>query len=67
MTHKLTITGMTCGHCQASVQQALEEVPGVKNAEVNLSAGTAEIEGDADTQALITAVEQEGYKASPAA
>ncbi len=67
MNHKLNITGMTCVHCQASVQKALETVPGVKKAEVDLSTGTAVIEGDTDTQALISAVEQEGYSASPAA
>jgi len=66
MNHKLNITGMTCGHCQASVQKALEGVPGVTKAEVNLSTGTAVVEGEADVSLLVTAVEQEGYGVSRA-
>ncbi len=64
--NKLTIEGMTCGHCQASVKSALESVPGVTNAAVDLSAGSAQVEGDADIQTLIRAVEEEGYSARPA-
>jgi len=64
--NKLTIEGMTCGHCQASVKSALEAVPGVTNAAVDLSAGSAQVEGDADIQTLIRAVEEEGYSARPA-
>ncbi len=64
--NKLTIEGMTCAHCQASVKGALEGVPGVTSAAVDLSAGAARVEGDADVQALIRAVEEEGYSARPA-
>lgn len=64
--NKLTVTGMTCDHCQSAVKSALESVPGVEKASVNLEAGTAEIEGNADTQALIHAIEEEGYNAKPA-
>ncbi len=34
----LKIDGMTCGHCVASVTEELNEVPGVSNVEVFLSA-----------------------------
>lgn len=64
--NKLTVTGMTCDHCQSAVKSALESVPGVDRASVNLEAGTAEVEGNADTQALIHAIEEEGYNAKPA-
>lgn len=64
--NKLTVEGMTCGHCQAAVKTALESVTGVTQAAVNLAAGTAEVEGDADVRALIRAVEEEGYRARPA-
>lgn len=64
MTVELNITGMSCGHCEKAVQNALKGVSGVENAEVNLSAGTATVEGTADVQALIAAVTEEGYGAS---
>ncbi|GGB77095.1 heavy-metal-associated domain-containing protein [Deinococcus soli (ex Cha et al. 2016)] len=60
---ELTITGMTCGHCQTSVTHALRAVPGVTGAQVNLSTGTATVQGSAQAEALIAAVLDEGYGA----
>lgn len=66
-TIRLNITGMTCGHCQKAVKEALEGVPGVQQADVDLDAGVATVEGSADLQVLIGAVEDEGYGATAAA
>lgn len=63
---QLKVEGMTCGHCQSAVKQALESVEGVEKAEVNLEQGTAQVVGSADTAKLIAAVEEEGYQASAA-
>jgi len=63
MSTELNISGMTCGHCQTAVTKALKNVPGVKNAQVDLQTGTALIEGQVDTQALVAAVTEEGYGA----
>ncbi|HCA27805.1 MAG TPA: heavy metal transport/detoxification protein [Betaproteobacteria bacterium] len=62
-TTKLSVTGMTCGHCVAAVAKALEKVPGVESAKVNLEQGQTVIEGEAVLQALIEAVREEGYGA----
>ena len=64
MTH-LKVNGMTCGHCQGAVKQALESVEGVQRAEVDLRSGTAKVEGSADVSTLVAAVEEEGYQAFP--
>jgi len=61
---KLNVEGMTCEHCQKAVKEALEGISGVDRAEVNLEAGSAQIHGSADTQVLISAVEDEGYTAT---
>lgn len=61
---KLEISGMTCDHCQHAVTSALASVEGVQRARVDLAEGTAEVEGDAPSAALIAAVENEGYQAS---
>jgi len=63
MSTELNISGMTCGHCQTAVTKALKNVPGVKNAQVDLQTGTALIEGQVDPQALVAAVTEEGYSA----
>lgn len=64
---KLKIEGMSCGHCVGAVRKALSAVPGVRQVtEVNLDSGEAVVEGEADLQALIAAVQDEGYEAREA-
>lgn len=61
----LKIEGMTCGHCEARVTKALEEVAGVTNAKVSLEEGTATVEfenGKVTEDTLIDAVEEVGYE-----
>ncbi len=62
----LTIKGMTCASCQIHVQKALQAVPGVDAASVNLMAHTAQITSTSplDPDTLITAVRNSGYDAS---
>ncbi len=61
----LKVEGMSCSHCSGAVESALNGIEGVK-AEVNLKKGLAYINlsKDVDTQTLIKAVEDAGYKAS---
>ncbi len=62
---QLKITGMTCGHCQQRVEQALRAVKGVYGATVDLGAGSAEVDLDdrTPTSSLTEAVEHAGYGA----
>ena len=64
-TCRLSISGMTCASCVKSVQQAIEQTPGVISAEVNFGTHTAQVRGSADPEALIHAVEDVGYGAEP--
>lgn len=62
---KLKITGMTCGHCVKHVKDALAKVPGVQGpVEVSLETGEAVVSGTPSIEALLAAVEEEGYSAS---
>lgn len=63
MTTELTVSGMTCGHCEQAVERALKGVPGVQAVRVDLQGGTATVRGEADPQALMAAVTDEGYGA----
>ncbi len=60
----LRITGMMCGHCEATVKRALEAVPGVAEATANHEAGTAEVllSQNVPEEALRQAVEAEDYE-----
>lgn len=63
MNKKMTIEGMSCGHCSARVEKALNGIPGVK-ATVNLEEKTAYIElgGNVSDDTLKKAVEDAGYE-----
>jgi Cu+-exporting ATPase len=62
----LRVSGMTCAACQIHVQHALESVPGVASASVNLMAHTAQVTAASivDPDALLTAIHNSGYEAS---
>ncbi|MFG6159011.1 heavy metal translocating P-type ATPase [Halomonas sp. 1390] len=64
-TRRFSISGMTCASCVKSVQQAIEQTPGVISAEVNFGTHTAQVRGSANPDALIHAVEDVGYGAEP--
>ncbi len=60
----LTIGGMHCATCAITIQDALTEVPGVSNAQVNFALGKATIDYDAGLASesdLKKAVENAGY------
>lgn len=62
---RLRVTGMTCGHCAASVERALRACSGVSAVSVDIAAGTARIHGEhLDAEKLIEAVKNSGYAAS---
>lgn len=64
-TIELNIDGMTCASCVGRVEKALQKVPGVLEASVNLANETASIEAvSANPAALVSAVEAAGYSAS---
>ena len=60
-TSTYTVTGMTCGHCVASVTEEVSEVAGVQDVEVDLESGRMVVTGEADDAAVRAAVEEAGY------
>jgi Cu+-exporting ATPase len=64
---ELTIGGMTCGNCARHVTEALQGVPGVRSAAVNLEGKSASVkwarEADQNDEALVHAVEKAGFEA----
>ena len=60
---EFAIEGMTCASCVARVERALQAVPGVSGAVVNLATERATVRGDASAQALLAAIDRAGYDA----
>jgi len=65
MAQTITVEGMTCGHCEGTVEDAVESVSGVLSASADREQDSVSVEGEADQDALIAAVEDAGYDATP--
>ena len=59
-----TVTGMSCAACSARVEKAVSQVSGVTSCSVSLLTNSMGVEGTADPQAVIAAVQAAGYGAS---
>ena len=62
---QFNVTGMSCAACSARVEKAVKSVPGVTGCSVSLLTNSMGVEGTAEDAAIIRAVEQAGYGASP--
>lgn len=65
-TTQYTVTGMTCGHCEASVREEVGQIAGVE--EIRVSAKTGELvvtaSRDLDDAEVLAAVDEAGYSAA---
>ena len=62
-----SVTGMSCAACSARVEKAVKKVPGVTSCSVSLLTNSMGVEGTASSAAIIQAVQEAGYGASPKA
>ena len=62
-----TVTGMSCAACSARVEKAVKAVPGVTGCSVSLLTNSMGVEGTASASAIVKAVQEAGYGASPKA
>ena len=60
----ITVEGMSCEHCEQTVEEALQDISGVSDVRADHEAESATIEGDPDSDAIVRAVEDAGYEAS---
>ena len=65
MTEKtFNVPDMSCGHCKAAVEGALNNRSGVERANADIATGTVEVsydEGTVTTEDLLGAIEEAGY------
>ncbi|MGK3954283.1 heavy-metal-associated domain-containing protein [Microbacterium sp. I2] len=60
-----TVTGMTCGHCEASVRGEVSKIEGVQDVRVSAASGSLTIvaSGEVADDAVLAAVDEAGYSA----
>ena len=63
-TRTLTVQGMTCGHCVASVTEEVQQISGVEHVDVVLETGAVTVTSSQplDDTAVRAAVEEAGYQ-----
>ena len=66
-TTTITVSGMTCGHCEAAVKEELSALGGVTEVAVDLNAGgdspvTITSAEELDEEAIRAAVDEAGYE-----
>ena len=63
-TTQFQVTGMTCGHCEMSVREEVQEVAGETGVEVSHQSGRLTVTSDqpVDEAAVVAAVEEAGYQ-----
>lgn len=63
MNLKFNITGMTCAACSARVEKVTSAIPGVSHVNVNLLAGTMQVEAENEScrDQIISAILNAGY------
>ena len=59
------VTGMSCAACSARVEKAVKKVPSVTSCSVSLLTNSMGVEGTASPAAILSAVQEAGYGASP--
>ena len=59
------VTGMSCAACSARMEKAVKKVPGVTSCSVSLLTNSMGVEGTASPAAILSAVQEAGYGASP--
>lgn len=59
----LTVRGMTCSHCAATVEKTLRSVDGVADVEVHQASGRVIVRGTADAETLMQAIDSIGFEA----
>lgn len=62
-TTTYTVTGMTCGHCAASVREEISAIPGVTDVAVDVASGAVEVtaEQPVTREQVAAAVDEAGY------
>lgn len=61
MNFQLTVSGMTCGHCEKAITRALQQVDPEAKISVDRTHDLVTISSDKDKQVLVQAITEEGY------
>lgn len=61
MKQTFSVTGMTCGHCERAVTQAVKNLDPAADIKIDRAANRVEVESTQTREALAAAIADEGY------
>jgi len=61
MNQTFTVTGMTCGHCERAVTQAVQQLDPQAQVVIDRAQNRVQVESSQPRQALADAIAEEGY------
>ena len=59
---QFTVTGMTCGHCEAAVTRAIKQLDAAAAVTIDRAANKVEVESSQPREAIAAAIREEGYE-----
>ena len=62
MEHVFQVSGMTCGHCERSVTNAVQQVDANAKVQIDRSQGKVVVESDQPAAKIAAAIAAEGYQ-----
>jgi len=60
-THIFTVTGMTCGHCEKAVVQAVKQLDPHAQVTADRTQNKVDVQSSQPREALAAAIAEEGY------
>lgn len=60
--HHFQVQGMTCGHCERAVTQAVQQVDPAAQVAIERATGAVEVTSNQPRAALAQAITEEGYR-----
>ncbi len=65
MNQAFNVQGMTCGHCERAVTQAVKTVDPQAEVHINRASGQVDVVSDQPREAIAAAIAEEGYSVAP--
>ncbi len=60
-SHTFSVTGMTCGHCEKAVTQAVKQLDPQAEVKIDRAANKVEVDSSQARDLLVRAIAEEGY------
>ena len=62
MNQSFQVQGMTCGHCERAVTQAIRELDPQAEVKIDRASGQVQVQSGQPREALARAIAEEGYQ-----